>query len=169
MDGSRWTATHVAEPDSGAAQARPRGSAGQLGCPPQAEALPRPPLSPLGPASGSVLAPGIDSRPRLRVPTVRAQRQGRRRVHGQLVQAGREFMIVVQRLVPCDRAPGMARHAPHDLDEARLDAAPGLVERLVLADGLDQVVPLQLVRVGLRLGERPDQVVPDERQSMANL
>jgi hypothetical protein len=62
---------------------------------------------------------------------------------------------MVERLLPGDDLDGVAGHAPHDLHQARLSAPPGLVVWSVLADGVDQVIPLELIRIGLRLGKRP--------------
>ena len=54
--------------------------------------------------------------------------------------------------------PVWAAMRPIDGDQAGLGAALDFVVRLVLADRVDQVVPLELVRVRLRLRERPGDV-----------
>ena len=90
---------------------------------------------------------------RERVPAVFPDMQGRRGIHGQGVEAGRELVVVVEGLVPGDDLAGVASHAAHDLDEAGLGAPLRLVERPVLPDGIDQVILLELVGVRLRLRE----------------
>ncbi len=82
--------------------------------------------------------------------------------HGELVDVGGELVLAVEHVVEGDDLAGVGGHAAHRGDQARLGAALDLVVELVLADGVDQVVPLDLVGVRLGLGERPDDVAARE-------
>src|SRR5262249_280879 len=61
-----------------------------------------------------------------------------------------------------DDLPGVGGHPAHGGDEAGLGSAPDLVVPLVFTNRVDEVVPLDLVGVGLGRGVSPDDVVADE-------
>ena len=71
-------------------------------------------------------------------------------IDGQLVDAGGELVLVLQDLVVGDDLAGVGGHAAHRGDQAGLGAALDLVVGLVLADGVDQVVPFQAGRDSAR-------------------
>src|SRR5437763_389411 len=87
--------------------------------------------------------------PWLAVPTgiaaVGTEAQGRGAVERQLVDIGRELVLVIQHLVEGDELAGVRGHAAHRRDHARLRPALHLVVRLVLADRGDQILPLVVV------------------------
>ena len=81
---------------------------------------------------------------------------GAGRIHRQLVDVRGELVRAVEHLVVGDDLAGVGGHAAHRGHQAGLGAALDFVVRLVLADGVDQVVPFELVGVRLRLRERPE-------------
>ena len=66
---------------------------------------------------------------------------------GQLVETRGELVLAVEHLVEGDLLAGVGGHAAHRGHQARFDAPLHLVVRLVLADGVDQVVPFVLVGI----------------------
>jgi len=62
--------------------------------------------------------------------------QGRRRIHRQLVQAGRHLVVAVEHVVVGDFLAGVRGHAAQACHEAGLDAALGFIVGLVVADGV---------------------------------
>ena len=106
-----------------------------------------------------------DARLRDGISAVGVGLDGRGGIHGELVHAGRVFLVAVEHFVEGDYPPGVGRPAAHVGHDACLDAALDLVVRLVVADGVDQVVPFVVVRAALvrgRLG-LPDHVGTIER------
>lgn len=93
------------------------------------------------------------------VSAVRPRLQRGCRVHRQLVRAGGELVLAVEHLVVGHDLPGVDGHAAHRGHEAGCGAAFGLIVGLVVANGVDQFVPLDLIGVRFRLGEGPDEVV----------
>src|SRR5262249_31590899 len=69
-----------------------------------------------------------------------------------------EFVFAIERLVIGDDPTGVGGHTAHDRDQAGLGAALALVVRLVLAYGLDQLVPFNLIGVWLVGHAAPDYV-----------
>ena len=68
---------------------------------------------------------------------------------------GANSCVAVEHLVESDDLAGVGGHAAHRRDQAGLGAALHFVVGLVVADGVDQVVPFQLIRIGLGLRDRP--------------
>ena len=64
-------------------------------------------------------------------------------------------MVAVQHLIIRDRAPGVRRHAAHRRHEARFHPTLHLVVGPVRADRRYEIIPLDLVGIGLRLREGP--------------
>src|SRR5271157_1101016 len=110
---------------------------------------------PSGSSRSSELPVGQNAGLRERIPVVFPDMQGRRGVHGQGVEAGRELVVVVESLVPGDDLARVAGHVAHDLDQACLGAPLRLVERPVLPDGIDQVIPLELVGISALAAGKP--------------
>src|SRR5204863_7318332 len=94
------------------------------------------------------------------VAAVRARKQWSRRRERQLIQSGSELVCAVEHRVERDLLARVRRHASHAAHQARLNAALDLAVRLVVADRVDQRIPLILVWVAC-VGGLPDQFVLD--------
>ena len=77
-------------------------------------------------------------------------------------------MVTVQHLIIRDRAPGVRRHAAHRRHEARFHPTLHLVVGPVGADRADEIIPLDLVGIGLGLREGPEHILRREVVSLVN-
>ena len=75
-----------------------------------------------------------------------------------LSRPGPNSCSCAERLVPSDDAARMRGHTSHEGRQAGLGAPLDFVVRLVLADGLDEIVPFDLVGIRLPPRELPKQV-----------
>ena len=64
-----------------------------------------------------------------------------------LSKPGANLMLAVEHVLEGDFLAGMRGHAAHAGDQAGFDAALRFVVGLVLADGLNQVIPFVLVGI----------------------
>src|SRR5664280_1040254 len=69
--------------------------------------------------------------------------------HRELVHIGGELVLAVEYVFESNLLAGVGGHAAHARDKAAFRAAFGLVVRLVVADGVQQIVPL--VYIGILL------------------
>src|SRR5262249_29687984 len=81
-----------------------------------------------------------------------------RPVQRQSVDVGSELVLVVEHLVARDDLARVGGHAAHGGDQTGFGAAPDLVVGLILANRSQEVVPLQLIGIGLLAGGAPDDV-----------
>src|ERR1035441_2767309 len=79
--------------------------------------------------------------------------------HPEEIDAGSEFVLAVHHLVEGDELSGVGGHTPHGSHQAGLGTALDFVVGLVLTDGLDQVLPLEVIGRVLRLRVSPEQIL----------
>src|SRR5262249_29341319 len=99
-----------------------------------------------------IFASRRDARPRHGAFAVLAQAQRSRPVQRQSVDVGSELVLVVEHLVARDDLARVGGHAAHGGDQTGFGAAPDLVVGLILANRSQEVVPLQLIGIGLLAG-----------------
>ena len=65
-------------------------------------------------------------------------------------------MLAIEHLVAGDDLAGMSGHAPHGRDQTRFHAALHFAVGLVVANGVGEMFPFQLIEFRLRLIESPN-------------
>src|SRR4030042_5511625 len=101
----------------------------------------------------SVFAVVEDARLWNRILAIGIQTKRCGRIIGQLIETGCELVLAVKRIVEGDDLARVSSHPAHSIDQAGLGAAFDLVVRFVVTNGIDQVIPFELVRTRLRLRE----------------